>query len=70
MQGLGSVPGPPCRTGLGREFTGPMILRGISVALGHAVLFGVPVFEVRLHEAPLISGSQTALEIEPEIFCL
>ena len=70
MQGLGSVPGPPCRTGLGREFYGAHTLRGISVVLGHAVLFGVPVFERRLHETPLISGLQTALEIEPETFCL
>ena len=38
-------------------------LRGISVVFGHAVPFDVPVFEVRLHENPLISWLQVALEI-------
>ena len=63
-------PWAPMQNGPGPRIYWAHKLRGISVVLGHAVLFGVPVFEVRLHETPLISGLQTALEIEPETFCL
>ena len=56
--------------GPGPRFYQAHKLKGISVVFGHAVFFGVPVFEVRLRETLLISGLQTALEIEPETFCL
>ena len=62
------VRGLPCRTGLGREFTRPPPkLRGISVVFGHAVLFGVPVFEVRLLEDLQILQLRMKLEIEPSL---
>ena len=69
MQGLGSVQPLVLNRAWAASLLGPK-LGGISVVLGHAVLFGVPVFEVCLLETPLTSGLQTTLEIEPETFCL